>query len=78
MSCSNCTDYQARNLNIRYRKSGPDGDTQTEFVHTLNNTTFASPRILIPILENYQQEDGSILIPEVLIPYTGFDRIERK
>jgi seryl-tRNA synthetase len=77
-SCSSDTDYQARNLNIRYRKSGPDGDTHTEFVHTLNNTVFASPRILIPILENYQQEDGSIVIPEVLIPYTGFDRIGRR
>jgi len=76
-SCSSDTDYQARNLNIRYRKSGPVGDKEVAFVHTLNNTVLASPRILIAILENYQQEDGSIVIPEVLIPYTGFDRIVR-
>ncbi len=70
-SCSNDTDYQARRLNIRYRN--PEGEMA--FVHTLNNTALASPRILIPLLETYQMEDGSIEIPEVLRPYTGFDRI---
>jgi seryl-tRNA synthetase len=73
-SCSNDTDWQARSLNIRYRTT----ENETKFVHTLNNTTIASPRILIPLLENYQNEDGSIDIPEVLRPYTGFDRIERR
>ena len=77
-SCSNDTDYQARSLNIRFRRSGDGGEKQIDFLHTLNNTGFASPRILIPILENNQQEDGSIRIPEVLIPYTGFDVIRLK
>lgn len=73
-SCSNDTDYQARSLNIRYRKSGEE--KELGFVHTLNNTALASPRILIAILENGQQEDGSIIIPQVLVPYTGFKLIE--
>lgn len=77
-SCSNDTDYQARSLNIRFRRSGSGREKEVGFVHTLNNTAFASPRILIPILENYQQEDGSIMIPEVLVPYTGFREIRRK
>lgn len=72
-SCSNDTDYQARSLNIRYRTG--EG---THFVHTLNNTALASPRILVAILENGQQADGSIAIPEVLIPYTGFSHIAAK
>ena len=72
-SCSNCTDYQARGLNIRYRaKNG-----QVNFVHTLNGTAFAMGRILIAILENYQQEDGSILVPEGLQPYLPFREIKR-
>ena len=74
-SCSNDTDFQARSLNIRYRTSGEDTQKETRFVHSLNNTAIASPRILIAILENYQQADGSIAIPEVLRPYTGFDSI---
>lgn len=77
-SCSNDTDYQARSLNIRYRGNGQGGEKEVNFVHTLNNTAFASPRILIPILETYQREDGSIAIPEVLIPYTGFNEIRHK
>lgn len=77
-SCSNDTDYQARTLGIRFRRSGGGNEKEIEYVHTLNNTAFASPRILIPILENYQQEDGSVEIPEVLIPYTGFSRISKK
>jgi seryl-tRNA synthetase len=71
-SCSNDTDWQARSLNIRFR-----GEGGTEYVHTLNNTALASPRILVAILENYQQEDGSIKVPDVLIPYTGFSEIQR-
>ncbi|MFH1838511.1 MAG: serine--tRNA ligase [Candidatus Kuenenbacteria bacterium] len=64
-STSNCTDFQARRLNIRYRdKSG-----KLNFVHTLNGTAFAIGRIIIAILENYQQKDGSIKIPEALQPY---------
>lgn len=77
-SCSNDTDYQARSLNIRYKRSGEGGEKETTFVHTLNNTALASPRILVAILENYQQADGSIQIPEVLLPYTGFSEIRRR
>lgn len=72
-SASNCTDYQARRLNIKMRRK----DGSLEYVHTLNGTAIALSRGLIAILENYQQEDGSILVPEVLKPFTGFDRIER-
>jgi len=74
-STSNCTDFQARRLNIRYRdKSG-----KLNFVHTINGTAFAIGRILIAIIENYQQRDGSILIPPVLQPYlNGLKKIERK
>lgn len=64
-SCSSLHEFQSRRLNIRYK--GKDG--AIHYVHTLNNTAIASPRILIPILENYQQEDGSVVIPEVLRPY---------
>mgnify|MGYP001595726479 FL=1 len=71
-SCSNCTDYQARRLNIKFRnKSG-----NLEFVHTLNGTAVTSSRTILAILENYQQKDGSIKIPKVLQPYTGFDSIK--
>lgn len=65
-SCSNCTDFQARRGKIRYKT-----DKGTEFAHTLNGTAMASTRTLIAIMENNQQEDGSIKIPEVLHPYTG-------
>ena len=71
-TCSNCTDFQARRSNIRYR---PEPGARPEFVHTLNGSGLALPRIIIAIMENYQQEDGSIVIPEVLRPYTGFDLI---
>ena len=71
-STSNCTDYQARRLGIRFRRKGKKG---TEFVHTLNGTAVAISRALLVILENYQQADGSVLVPEVLRPYTGCDRI---
>ncbi len=66
-SCSNLTDAQARRLAIRYKKN--DGDK--EFVHTLNNTVIAPPRMLIAFLENNLQKDGSVLIPKVLQPYMG-------
>lgn len=73
-STSNCTDYQARRLNIRYKVADTKG---THFVHTLNGTAIAISRALIAILENYQQADGSILIPEVLRPFVGMERIAR-
>lgn len=74
-SCSYLGDFQARRLNIKYA----DKDGQKKFVHTLNNTCIASPRILIPILEMYQQGDGSVMIPEVLRPYmNGQERIVPK
>jgi len=65
-SCSNCGDFQARRANIRYR---PEPGAKTQFVHTLNGSGLALPRVLIAILENYQQVDGTVLIPEVLEPY---------
>lgn len=64
-SCSNVTDYQARRLNIRYGKEGGDKD----FLHTLNSTVVATSRVLVAILENYQNEDGTVTIPKVLLPY---------
>ena len=72
-SCSNCTDYQARRGNIRYR---PERDAKPEFVHTLNGSGLATSRIMVGILENYQQADGSIVIPEVLREYVGTDIIK--
>ncbi|PJE67773.1 serine--tRNA ligase [Candidatus Shapirobacteria bacterium CG10_big_fil_rev_8_21_14_0_10_40_9] len=79
-STSNCTDYQARRLNIKYK----DGK-ETDFVHTLNGTAFAIGRMILAILENYQQKDGSVLIPKVLQKYTclaarraGFKKISPK
>ncbi len=71
-STSNCTDYQARRLNIRFRRKGEKG---TQFVHTLNGTAVAISRAIVAILENYQQTDGSILVPEVLRKWVGRDRI---
>ncbi len=75
-SNSNCTDYQARRLNIKYR--GKEGAPPKGFVHTLNNTAIATSRTMMAIIEQYQQRDGSVLIPKVLRSYTGFDRLERK
>ena len=72
-SCSTCTDFQARRASIRYR---PENGARPRFVHTLNGSGLALPRVIIAILENYQQADGSIVVPEVLRPYTGFDVIE--
>ncbi len=71
-SCSNCTDFQARRANVRYR---PGVGERPRFVHTLNGSGLALPRVIIAILENNQQPDGSVVIPEVLRPYTGFDVI---
>ncbi|MBT9142685.1 MAG: Serine--tRNA ligase [Dehalococcoidia bacterium] len=71
-SCSNCTDFQARRANVRYR---PDVGTKPQFAHTLNGSGLALPRILIAVLENYQQGDGSITVPEVLRLYMGVERI---
>lgn len=71
-SCSYLTDYQARRSNIKYR----DDKGEKKFVHTLNNTAIATPRILAAIIENYQQKDGSIKIPDVLQKYTGFKEIK--
>ena len=67
-SCSNCGDFQARRTNIRYR---PTPGSRPQFVHTLNGSGLALPRVVIAIMENYQQADGSITIPEVLQPYVG-------
>ncbi|MFQ5968108.1 MAG: serine--tRNA ligase [Acidimicrobiia bacterium] len=70
-SCSNTTDYQSRRLKVRFRDEG-----KNRLVHTLNGTAVAIGRTLIAIMENYQQSDGSIAIPEALQPYVGFDTIE--
>ena len=67
-SCSNFTDFQARRANIRYR---PDEGARPRFVHTLNGSGVALPRTMIAVIENYQQPDGSIRVPEVLVPYMG-------
>lgn len=69
ISCSNCTDYQARRLNIRYREK--EGAPTKGFVHTLNSTAVATGRTMVAILENFQQEDGSVDVPEVLRKYMG-------
>jgi seryl-tRNA synthetase len=74
-SCSNFEAYQARRANIRYR---PDGKSKTEFVHTLNGSGLAIGRTWVAIIENYQQADGSVIIPEVLRPYIGEERITKK
>src|SRR3989338_1354643 len=75
VSCSNCTDYQARRLNIRCGKEGGE----KRVLHTLNCTAIATSRALVAILENYQNKDGSITIPEVLVPYmNGLKKIQRK
>lgn len=74
-SCSNTEAFQARRAGIKFR---PDGTGKAQFAHTLNGSGLAVGRTWIAILENYQQEDGSVLIPEALRPYTGFDRIAVK
>lgn len=72
-SCSNFTDFQARRANIRFRREGKKG---TEFVHTLNGSGLAIGRTLVAILENFQQKDGSVVVPEVLRPYMGVEVIK--
>jgi len=74
-SCSNFESYQARRANIRYR---PEGKNKTEFAHTLNGSGLAVGRTWVAILENYQQADGSVAIPEVLRPYIGAEKITPK
>jgi len=74
-SISTCTDFQTRRNNTRYR---PEVGASTKLPHTLNGSGLALPRIWIAVIENGLQEDGSIVIPEVLVPYTGWDRIEAK
>jgi seryl-tRNA synthetase len=71
-STSNCTDFQARRLNVRYKTPGQKG---THFVHTLNGTAVACTRAIVAILENYQQADGSVVVPEALRPWVGKDCI---
>jgi len=71
-SCSNCESFQARRANIRFRR---ERGARPEFVHTLNGSGLGMPRTLIAVLENYQQADGSVVVPEVLRPYMGVDVI---
>jgi seryl-tRNA synthetase len=77
ISCSNCTDYQARRLKIKYREK--EGEPPKGFVHTLNSTAIATGRTMVAILENYQQEDGSVIVPEALRECMGgIEKIEPK
>jgi seryl-tRNA synthetase len=71
-SCSNCTDFQARRAQIRFRR---DPKSKPEFVHTLNGSGLAIGRTLVAVLENYQQPDGSVLVPQALVPFAGFESI---
>ncbi len=72
-SCSNCEAFQARRANMRFKR---EGKTKTEFVHTLNGSGLAVGRTWVAILENFQQADGSVTVPEVLVPYLGVDKIK--
>ena len=76
VSCSNCTDYQARSLNIKYREG--EGKPPKGFVHTLNSTALATGRTIVAILENYQERDGSVTVPKALRPYMGGLEVIRK
>ncbi len=77
ISCSNDTDYQARRLNVRYREK--EGEPPKGFVHTLNSTAIATGRTIVAILENYQQEDDSVIVPEILRKYMrGIEKVEPK
>ncbi|MDN5332864.1 MAG: seryl-tRNA synthetase [Sphaerochaeta sp.] len=73
-STSNCTDYQARSLAIRYK----DDEGKIQFPHMLNGTAIALSRAMVAVLENFQNEDGSITIPPILVPYTGFSKIDAR
>lgn len=72
-SCTTFTDYQARRANLRFRRSQAE---KPEFVHTLNGSALALPRVLAALLETYQEEDGSVSLPEILHPYVGSERLE--
>ncbi|WP_455364472.1 serine--tRNA ligase, partial [[Eubacterium] cellulosolvens] len=74
VSCSNCTDYQARRLNIRVRKKTAE---KPRLVHTLNSTAVAMGRVIVAILENFQQEDGSVIIPKGLKKFLEISKIEK-
>ena len=74
-SCSNCEDFQARRAGIRFKRTK---DSKAEYCHTLNGSGLAIGRSFAALIENYQQADGSIVIPEVLRPYMGIDKIEAK
>ena len=71
-SCTTFTDYQARRANIRFRRTQAD---KPEFVHTLNGSALALPRVFAALLETHQEEDGSVSLPEVLHPYVGSERL---
>ena len=73
-STSNCTDFQSRRLNVRYK----DDDGKNKYVHMLNGTAVAVSRALVAVIENYQNEDGSITVPEALVPFCGFEKIPSK
>jgi seryl-tRNA synthetase len=84
-SCSTCTDFQARRMNARYRPAGEKtpgrgaGKQETRFVHTLNGSGLAVGRTLVAVIENYQQADGSVVIPEAFRPFMhGMARLEAK
>ncbi len=77
-STSNCTDFQSRRLNIRYQQLLESGKKERGYIHLLNGTAIAISRAIIAILENFQNADGSVTIPEALRSYTGFDRITRR
>ena len=67
-SCSNCGDFQARRMDARFKR---DGEKKTEFVHTLNGSGLAVGRTLVAVMENYQEADGRIRVPDALVPYMG-------
>jgi seryl-tRNA synthetase len=71
-SCSTFTDYQARRANLRFRRKQGD---KPEFVHTLNGSALALPRVVAALLETYQEEDGSVAVPAPIVPYVGVDRL---
>jgi seryl-tRNA synthetase len=73
-SISNAREYQSRRGNMRYK---PEDGGKTQYMHTLNASGLATSRLMVALLETYQQPDGSILVPEVLRKYTGFDKIEK-
>lgn len=74
-SCSNFEDFQARRMNVRFRR---EPAARPEFIHTLNGSGLATPRLIVALLETYQTDEGSVMVPEVLRPYTGFSKITRE